>query len=541
MLKRPLKSSRVSAAVAVLVLSGLSGCEFDRGAIKPTSQLDMSPIADAGHSSTPLSMDSGTAQYSPMDAAQSMPAIDAGSDAGLGDGGAMQPGQNGGLQCGTVFCPFAQKPIEPCCTTQADVKTGVARAENRCGLQFDATGSDFFGEQCWQRDQPGVTDNSCPGVSVDLRSKDPGCCTDQGVCGGVDTEHGLGCHLDPEAKVQACGSMSDADAGEPSCDVRGVYAVRLQVDLAWGGQSGGLADLTDDGRGPLVVQMLTSFDSVDPSTLEVHGKMRTCSVELPTFYSTTLCEAYQPIFPNAMWDSAAMPSFKIDGHLQCLEPGCIAGIDAQTVLLGIALDNPESPWPTASQTANITCKAGKGSKCFPDHDNDGRPGLTVPLSTTGVSTAGKGCNRSYTNKGAPLSASLAAIFDGVRRADRTLLGVRMKIGSSFRWGERCESGHGSGIAEFVNSRGQGCLVQPGTVNFGNGFPAGPNEACTADEAAFMDQNLPIYDVLKVGKPPDSKLVLPDTSPSLGPLVRVARLGDKGAAVTCEDVRNAVYP
>ena len=104
----------------------------------------------------------------------------------------------------------------------------------------------------------------------------------------------------------------------------------------------------------------------------------------------------------------------------------------------------------------------------------------------------------------------------MRRTDRPLLGVRMRIGESLELGDRCETGTGSGIAEFVNSRGQGCVVQPGTFNFGNGYPAGPNVACTADEAKFMDQNLPVYDVLKVGRIPNSKLDLPDKSPSKGP-------------------------
>src|SRR5262249_44464614 len=157
-------------------------------------------------------------------------------------------------------------------------------------------------------------------------------------------------------------------------------------------RSGGLVGLTDDGRGELVVQLLTTINDVDDSTMDMSGTMRVCGVNLPTFYSTTLCEACQPIFPPEMFDSKAMPGFTIAGHMQCLQPGCIASIDAQTYLLGIELNNPEAPWPTADQTQSITCKSGKGMQCFPDQDGDMRPGLTVGVATTGTSTEGTGCN-----------------------------------------------------------------------------------------------------------------------------------------------------
>jgi hypothetical protein len=317
--------------------------------------------------------------------------------------------------------------------------------------------------------------------------------------------------------------------------------MRLSVDMAWGGRSGGLAALTDDGRGTLVVQLLAKIDQVDDSTMDMSGTMRVCGVDLPTFYSTTLCEAYQPIFPAAMFTNKAMPSFKIGGHLQCLAPGCIASIDAQTYLLGIELNNPEAPWPTSDQTASITCPSGSGAKCFPDHDGDMQPGLTVGVATTGVSTAGAGCGMRYTDKGAPLSASVAAIFDGVRRTDRITLGVRMKIGASMKFGDKCQTGNGAGIAEFVNSRAWGCFAEKGTFNFPFGIPAGANDPCSSAEANFMDANLPIYDVLNVGATPDSSLQLTDKSPSAGPQISLVRLGDANASISCDDVRSATYP
>jgi hypothetical protein len=453
----------------------------------------------------------------------------------------MMP-QSGGLQCAGVFCPFAVDPVKPCCTTASDVEHGAARSVDHCGLDFSANASQFLSTSCWQRDQPGVLDDSCPSMSVDGHAE-PGCCSDEGRCGGINTDQALGCHYDQSATPKTCGgSPGGPDAGT-HCDLLGEFGIRLVVDLAWGGRSGGLVGLTDDGRGKLVVHLLASFDSIDSGTLTLHATARSCGVSLPTFYSTTLCEAYEPVFPTTMWESSKMPSFPLNGRLQCLDPGCIVSIDAHTVLLGIELDNPEAPWPTATQTPQLSCADGKGVKCFPDHDGDGQPGLTVHVTTEGVVNGTfSSCSGQYNKRGAPLSASIAAIFGGIRRTDRVLSGVRMKLGGSATIGPSCDSGSGSGIAEYVNSRAWSCLVQPGTYNFPYANQAaGPNTACTSSEASFMDANLPIYSVLAVGKKPDSTLQLLDTSASQGPQISIVRLGDPGSSVSCADVRSATYP
>ena len=151
------------------------------------------------------------------------------------------------------------------------------------------------------------------------------------------------------------------------------------------------------------------------------------------------------------------------------------------------------------------------------------------------------CNgRPYLYKGAPLSASLGAIFGGVRRADRILLGTRTKLGGAGKIAADCNSGVGEGFAEFVQSRAWGCLAQPGSANPGEPA-AGANDPCQATEAMFMDENLPIYEILRLGESPGSNLDVKDRSPSKGPLMSMVRLGKPGATVTCEQVRNAAYP
>jgi len=531
--------------IFALVFAALAGCSFDSAPIKapapeagsgggggggaqPDAQLPLVQ-PDAGQ------MDgSSTADAAPTDGATD--AAPPEQDSG------MPPGTQGGLSCNGTFCPFSVLPIEQCCTSDDDVEKGAARKADRCGLSYATTGSDFFGEQCWQRDQLGIPDDSCPGVQVDLRSTEPGCCSEQGICGAFETEQGIGCHNDPYAdEPQSCGVAPDDAGSGDACDLSGLYALRFTADMAWGGRSGGLWDLTDDGRGRLSVDLLVAIESVDDTTLELRATSRPCNATLPPFYSSTLCETYAPVFPVSIWESSSMPELEMTGRAQCLEPGCVTSIDALTVLLGVELDNPEATWPTAQQTLSFDCPSGEGAECFPDQDEDDKPGLSIELLTQGmVPSPTNTCRNGYRRRGAPLSNSIAAIFNGVRRSDRLEIGVRVKFGTAFTLDDKCETATGSGITEFVNSRSPGCMVQAGTSNPG-GMPAGTNVECNATERQFFDTNLPMYMMLDVGESPSDDLDLADDSPSLGTQVSLVRLGDLGSDVTCEQVRDAAHP
>jgi hypothetical protein len=454
------------------------------------------------------------------------------------------PMQQGGLMCGGTFCPFAPTPIVPCCTTPADVSSGAARTQQQCGLDFSATGSSFYGKSCWQRDQLGIPDQTCSSLTVQAGVSEPGCCTEQGLCGAMNSSDHLGCHYQVGVPAKACG-MTEVKP-EVSCEPTGVFGVQALVDVAWGGRSGGLVGLTDDGRDKMTFYLMITVDSVDTAMpgpqgeLPMQGSVRVCGVELPQFYSTTLCESYKPIFPISIWESTKLPKIDLAGNFGCLHPGCLVTLEAKTVLLGIDLPNPEAPWPTPAETPTLKCAGGKGVQCFPDADDDKQPGVTTTLPTKGQAPPGTGCADSgYDYKAAPLSSSPAAIFGGVRRADRVLLGTRTKLGGSGKISDDCDSAVGTGIAQFVESRAWGCFVQPGTSDFVSA-PAGPKEACTSAEAQFLDENMPIYTVLALGDAPDPKLNVVDKSKSKGPLFSLARIGKAGDPITCANVREAKY-
>jgi hypothetical protein len=113
------------------------------------------------------------------------------------------------------------------------------------------------------------------------------------------------------------------------CEPLGVFGVRSTVDVAWGGRSGGLAALTDDGRNKIVIHLKVVIDELT-ADMEVKGTVQPCGVELPPFYSTTLCESYQPIFGAQIWESEKLQKIPLAGRYQCLNPGCFLTLDAQT-------------------------------------------------------------------------------------------------------------------------------------------------------------------------------------------------------------------
>lgn len=512
------RSTRRGTRVAGVLLAVLGACSFDASPIAPVSTL------------TPIETPEGGSGASHA-------THDAGGDAGTSDAGTITGSAGGfGLRCGDTTCPVAPEGTSQCCTRARDVDGKTARAADRCGLDL----SDVGGRSgCHELEQPGVVDPSCPiGRPVGATVDEQGCCADQGWCGTLDVTRGIGCHHGVGAE-RRCDEDVDTTV---TCDTVGSFAVRAAIDVVWGGRGiGALGDITDDGRGLIDIRLLETVKKVG-ATNDFVAEVRACQVVLPAFRSSVLCEAYQPLFPDVIWDSPAAPRWDTNGHYQCPNPGCILSFEALTGLIGIELSDAAAPWPMAGTSASLTCASGTGTACYPDHDADGKPGISIELAKGGTLPAKPGattCTSGYPFRAAPLNANPLAILGGVRRTDRILLGTRVRLGGSGRIADDCNSGTGDGIAEFVESRSAGCFVQEGTAD-PFGMPAGPDQACNAMEATFLDENLPIYTILRAGATPDAMLKLDDTAPSAGPRFSLRRLGGPGDAVNCADVRAAVF-
>ena len=251
---------------------------------------------------------------------------------------------------------------------------------------------------------------------------------------------------------------------------------------------------------PIVIHLLAKIEKIDDGTNELHGTIQPCGVELPPFYSTTLCESYKPMFPTEIWESADLPVVPLAGRMQCRNPGCILTLDAQTVLLGIDLRTPRRRGRRRTETPTLKCTSGKGADCFLDHDDDMLPGMTIELLTMGMAPPGTGCDGRYVYKAR--AAQLEPGGDLRRRAARRSACCSERAPSSAaraRSRPTATRGVGSGIAQFVQSRSWGCFVQPGSYNSRASMtPAGPNDPCDGAEAQFLDENLPIYNILNVG-------------------------------------------
>ncbi len=314
-----------------------------------------------------------------------------------------------------------------------------------------------------------------------------------------------------------------------TCEPTGVFGLRETVDVAWGGRSTPLGYITDNGRGRILVDLKLTINQVNPNG-SFTAEVTPCGINLPPFFSSVLCEVYQPVFPREMWESPRMRKLTANGRYSCNRPGCAMQLDPMTELIGIDLDNPGGFWPLATETSMVQCTAGSGAPCFLDHDGDSHPGVTIKMFTMGSNPANQVCAAGYPFRNPPLTSGTFMIASGVApRAAELYLGTRLRIAGQGALTDSCRQRVGKGAAQGFDSRAIGCGVQA---------PAGQD--CDSSQQMFMDLNLPIYYVLNEGQMPDPKLDLPDKSTSTGTTFAVTRLGGAHDAVSCADVHTASY-
>ena len=541
--------------ILICVLSGMGAlaCSFDRTPVGNDEELgdakrlwasdlgrdtvgSRSSSADKSDAKTPDKAQTGTkSREDDKEDAPKARERDAGREDTVvdpDDEDAGQEPEQKPTQCGEQSCPLADDRVAACCTAQSDVERHAARATGACGIDLSQVDEAQYGQGCWQRDQLGIIDPRCP-----ARGSEPGCCADDGLCGTSDPARHLGCYHAKDAELRPC--RQDTEPVGTVCDPRGYYALRINVDAAWNGRPGGLAALTDDGRGKIQITLLVRVDDVDAATGELTPKVNVCGVNLPPFYSSTLCESYQAVFPETIWESHLLPAPNVSGKFECAADGCVMSLWPSTYLFGMRMENAEAAWPTAQQTPYLTCPQLPEENCFADDDADGEPGISIRVQTEGSAETVGAC-RMYPLRAAPLNDSIGAIFGGVRRADRLQVGIRARVGGSVRFGADCESAAGSAVVEYVNSRASGCYVQPGTFDLGSiTGPAGPDDRCREQEASFIDLSMPVYQVLGAGEAPSEARMPRDNTPSEGPTVQVVRF-PADVIPSCFDARLAPF-
>jgi hypothetical protein len=332
-----------------------------------------------------------------------------------------------------------------------------------------------------------------------------------------------------------CSSKGGDPAGMCASSASGVFAIKTVVDVWW--QDDAQPPLVDPGRDKITVYLMGKLSGVCADGKGM-GIMKGCGTELPPFKSDANCDVFQIEFPDEVWDSDKMPTFETTGMTDGFEPGNVLDIATATGLVGIDLMDPNGAWPQPTDTGTFPCMAGKGAQCFPDHDGDGKPGITIRMGKIGQTYSMGDCGGfmlDFVYRGAPLDA-ISALADDSVRADKLQIGLRTRLGGGGTIGADCKSGVGDSNAEFLDSRVLDCSKTDGS-------------ACMPDEAAFVDEQAPTYNILKKGTAPPTDVTKPatqgggplDQTPSVGPRSALVRLGDLGGNFTCADVRNAQYP
>lgn len=308
--------------------------------------------------------------------------------------------------------------------------------------------------------------------------------------------------------------------------VSGSYA--LQVDLDVFMQDDPVATEHDPGRGraSLALRVDVAGDDVE---------LRLCGLTLPARYVYATSSVTQLELADEIWDRPSMPTWR--SRLRAASEDQFE-IAAFALLLGIDLPEPGASWPSFEQTPALECGMDhSGSACFPDHDADGEPGLSLHARAAGEATDAPypGCDDWH--YAAP-STQPEAWFSGARAGaepSRMFVGLRTALQLFPRFDASCDRAEGSVQAADIVTRVLDCELRDG-------------QRCSPAQATVLDARAPSFHVLAEGEVPpetfrDSRKFVDqalDRSASSGGKLRLQRLPDD-AADTCTPVRAVFAP
>lgn len=382
---------------------------------------------------------------------------------------------------------------------------------------------------------------------------------------GTGSTGGTGGTVDIGTICENAGPAKDGMCKEKA---EGVYALKVNIDVYWDRGA-----VVDAGRGDIEMTLIGEISDICQDGSGGLGLIRACGAKLPTFLSDVTCDAYETTFPDDVWatekwnsktaDGSGMPSFTTTGKTTGFDPGSILTLNAATGLLGVALTDENGAWPATTYTplffeSNFMCPDFDGTNaatCFPDHDKDGQPGVTVTINDSGdLYNAAYPCtggDMTFHLRGSPVNLLDGTVGGGGSgagaRATRLAIGTRVNVGGSGEISSDCNSGTGVGESAFVDSRAIGCFKRadqmPGTA---------ASTACDITEVDFVDTSLPVFIPLDPGAKPPASITYPnmlslgDGPASPGARSSVVRLGDLTTAgefggFDCAAARGAAFP
>jgi hypothetical protein len=165
------------------------------------------------------------------------------------------------------------------------------------------------------------------------------------------------------------GPVGEDDGGPTggACDLGMTAAIRLSLDVSWGG---GLAVVA--GAGEIDIWLLAELEQAGTS-VGLTGSV--CRIELPDFQTGVLAgnETYGTVFPDSIWTQAGMPTIDAMATISSADPGATIAVERGAVVLGATLADPlDGAWPRSWSELQTV-----------DHDGDGHPGITANAKTGG--------------------------------------------------------------------------------------------------------------------------------------------------------------
>jgi hypothetical protein len=284
---------------------------------------------------------------------------------------------------------------------------------------------------------------------------------------------------------------ADPPESDGACEgkLAGAYGVEVKVDVAWSDEVNPTAPAFAPGRGQVTALLIAELSGLCPGETEGALVTRICDLRLPVLHADATDADVQLIVPQATWEKSRIPEFAAHVRSSRAEPG-FEIVSPVIAMLGIELESENAAWPSHRDTALVTCGDGRsGAGCFPDQDEDGRPGITLRAAASGT----------------PLPTDVGLPLAGIG-ASALFAGLRTKLGGSYPVGAECNGAIGDATAADLELRVLDCEMQDGAP-------------CTPGAATIADRNLPVFHAQRATN-------------------RVLRLSDAGGAPSCADVREA---
>ncbi len=273
-------------------------------------------------------------------------------------------------------------------------------------------------------------------------------------------------HVHDASSIDDAGAADAADAMPMACTLTGAYATEILFDVGWNQTTiAGFIPLLAAGTGQ--IRMVVRLDLGGPPE-SASARLTACGASLPDFKASNILigtEHYAAVIPERAWESDQMPHPAFGLSFGCMAPGCALTTDPVVATFG-ARSNPNDVWPG---------RTGALAQITPvDHDGDGEPGVTFTSRGDGERNA-QGAEYVHIPVGLSLNAR-------AQEAD-----VAFRVTGMFNGKvDSCNLYSGAVSAGSVEARAFGCRARR------EGSRA--TFDCASEQSAFLDQNLPAWQV-----------------------------------------------